>query len=923
MPSIPRYLGAPLENNQVAILEIPAFAEYIAAMTTKSFDPNALPPHFDAALREAHWDGVWESAGIYRWDATRSREETFVVDTPPPTVSGSLHMGHVFSYTHTDILTRQRRMLGQNIFYPMGWDDNGLPTERRVQNYFHVRCEATVPYDASLTIEMATDEKRKNERPLLVSRKNFIELCHRVTVEDERAFENLFRRIGLSVDWTQTYATIDDRCREIAQASFLDLVAKGRVYNVDAPTMWDVDFQTAVAQAEVEDRDKPGAYHHLEFAVEGSDESFIIATTRPELLPACVGVTAHPDDERYRHLFGKRAITPLFRAPVTIFPSELADPKKGTGILMVCTFGDATDVLWWRKEKLPLRQIIARDGRLRELTFGTDEFPSTAPDQANAAYAKLLGKNVTQAQKLIVEELKAEGASANGKGAPLVKPPQPITHPVKHYEKGERALEFISTRQWFVKLLEERDQLLSKGAEVKWWPGFMHSRYQNWTENLNLDWCVSRQRYFGVPIPVWYPLSADGSPRYDAPIYPTADALPVDPMSDVPPGMTEAQRNQPGGFSGDPDVFDTWFTSSLTPQISSHWSLDDARHAKLFPADIRPQSHEIIRTWAFYTIAKAMLHEGTVPWRNVIISGWILDKDRKKMSKSVGNVVTPIDLLNEHTSDGVRYWAASARLGTDTAFDDKVLKVGKRLVTKLYNAGKFVLSQTADGDVSPASITEEIDRAFLEKLRAVIDDATAAFTEFQYAQALMATEQFFWSQFTDTYLELVKIRARGDVGDAAGRRSAVAALRLALGVLLRLFAPMLPFITEEVWSWAFADETGAPTIHRASWPRRDELAAIGTPADTTSFDVACEVFAAINKKKTESGASVGRAITTMTLRAPKERLAVFARVQADVLAAAKVRHAHIEAAATEGDTFVIEGVEIAPKEEKPDAASAS
>jgi valyl-tRNA synthetase len=878
----------------------------------RTIDPATLPSHFDAPSAEKRWDEAWQRAGIYRWDPSRPREQTFVVDTPPPTVSGSLHMGHVFSYTHTDVLVRQRRMRGMNVFYPMGWDDNGLPTERRVQNYFHVRCDPNLPYEGpkfAAGLAQATTSQREKERPRIVSRRAFIELCHRVTREDEKAFEALFRRVGLSVDWSQVYATIDDRCRRIAQLSFLDLYEKGHVYTIEAPTMWDVDFQTAVAQAEVEDREKPGAFHHLEFAVEGGG-SFTIATTRPELLPACVGVTAHPDDERFRKYFGKRAVTPLFRAPVPIFPSELADPKKGTGILMVCTFGDATDVHWWREQKLPLRQILGRDGRLREVRFGTDEYPSLDPERANAAYAQLAGKTVSQAQQAIVELLRDPAASAvPGGGAPLQGEPRRIQHAVKYYEKGDRPLEFVTTRQWFVRLLPQKAALLEKGEAIRWHPDFMRLRYRNWTEGLQIDWCVSRQRYFGVPIPVWYPVRENGSLDYDRPILPPASRLPIDPLIDTPDGFTEAQRGRPGGFAGDPDVFDTWFTSSLTPQITSGWLLDPERHRKLFPADIRPQSHEIIRTWAFYTIAKALLHENNVPWRHVVISGWILDPDRKKMSKSAGNVVTPVKLLDDYGADGVRYWAASARLGMDTAFDEKVLKIGKRLVTKIFNAGKFVLSQRAE----PGPITHELDRAFVAELRALVAKASASFEAFDYAHALQETEQFFWSRFTDTYLELAKFRARGDLGDGAARASAVAALRLGLDVLLRLLAPILPYITEEVWSWAFAEERAQPSIHRAPWPSDAEFAAIAPPARAASLQIAIDALAAIHKAKTERGASVGRVVNWLVLRAREGTLAELAPVLADVLASARVRDHRLEAADVEG--FEVAEIAIAPRAE--------
>ena len=461
-------------------------------------------------------------------------------------------------------------------------------------------------------------------------------------------------------------------------------------------------------------------------------------------------------------------MTPLFHAPVPIFPSELADPEKGSGILMVCTFGDATDVEWWRKEGLALKQLVGRNGRLVEVEFGDGVFESLKPEMANTYYAELVGKNVKQAQKRIVELLADPEGSATGKGAPLQGEPEPIEHPVKFFEKGDRPLEYLPTRQWFARLLEHKSELVSrKGSEIDWYPPFMEARYRDWVENLGLDWCLSRQRYFGVPIPVWYPLDASGEPDYENTLVADFDSMPVDPTVDVPPGYEADQRGQPNGFMADPDIFDTWFTSSLTPQISSHWSLDDERHKKLFPADVRPQAHDIIRTWAFYTVAKAHLHEDTIPWHNVMISGWILDPDRKKMSKSKGNVTTPMPLLESYGVDAGRYWAASARLGSDTAFDEKVWKIGKRLSTKLYNAGKFVLTQP--GEAHP--ISNELDRAFIARLRKLAFDCTRNFEAYGYAHSLQETESFFWTNFTDTYLELVKNRARAVRGRRARRRS--------------------------------------------------------------------------------------------------------------------------------------------------------
>lgn len=875
-------------------------------------NPTLLSKHFESMEAEKRWDERWQEWKIYHYDEARGRDETFVVDTPPPTVSGSLHVGHVFSYTHTDLIVRYQRMRGKNIFYPMGWDDNGLPTERRVQNYFHVRCEPTERYQPDLRLVPAS-AKDKKERPRLLNRKNFIELCHQLTEVDEQAFQELYTRLGLSVDWRQTYATIDDRCRKQAQLSFLDLHRSGHVYQTFAPTMWDVDFQTAVAQAEVQDRPKDGHFHHIEFGVEESDATFIIATTRPELLPACVGVTAHPSDERYKALFGKNAVTPLFRVPVPIFPSELADPEKGSGILMVCTFGDQTDVLWWREQGLSLRQILGRSGRLEPVTFGTDQYPSLSPQTANQNYAQLEGKNVTQARTAIVELLRQEASSATSDRAALVREPEAVKQAVKFYERGDRPLEFLSTRQWFVRLMDKKSALLEKGREIRWHPEFMHARYRDWTENLGLDWCVSRQRYFGVPIPVWFPIRADGSTDWEHPILPSEQQLPIDPMSDTPPGFAEEARDQPGGFSGETDIFDTWFTSSLTPQIGSHWGLDDERHTRLFPADIRPQSHEIIRTWAFYTIAKALLHEDKVPWHNVVISGWILDPDRKKMSKSVGNVVTPMHLFDEHGVDAVRYWAASARLGADTAFDPQVFKVGRRLTTKLFNAAKFVLSHPG----RKGAITEELDRAFVAHLRGLVERVTAAHEDFHFALALQETETFFWTHFTDTYLELTKPRAwqseEGESHTEQERTSAIAALRLGLSTLLRLFAPILPYITEEVWSWVFAAESGSRSVHTALWPTLEEFAWVAAPRSDTSFELAIEAFSVINKAKADAQVSAGRVVESLTLAGRPDTAEEAGLILRDVFEAARVVRHEFVTRDLDGAAFEVVDIVFAPK----------
>jgi valyl-tRNA synthetase len=876
-------------------------------------DLNALPKNLEFPQVEGRHQEQWDREGTYRFQepvgvagGPSADMPIYAIDTPPPTVSGSLHVGHIFSYTQTDILARYQRMKGKNVFYPMGWDDNGLPTERRVQNYFHIRCEAHVPYEPGLDLppilstmtEKELEAKRIPQRSL--SRKNFIEHCHKLTVEDEKLFRKLWSHIGLSVDWSLEYATIDDRSRTLSQLSFLDLYRKQEMYQVEAPTLWDTDFQTAVAQAELEDREIPGAFHDIEFQIEGGG-SFTIATTRPELLPACVGIATHPTDERYRHWIGKTAISPLFRAKVPIFGSELVNPEKGTGILMVCTFGDQTDVQWWREQKLPLRQIIGRDGRLQPASFGSPAFPSLDPAAANEHYQKIQGKTVKQAQKAIVEILQATGD--------LKAPPKPIQHAVKFYEKGDRPVEILTTRQWFVKLVDKREKIIEYGSRVKWHPEFMFSRFKNWTENLSIDWCVSRQRFFGVSIPVWYRLDEKGVADYSTPILPEKKQLPVDPMSDVPPGFQESQRGQAGGFIGEADVFDTWFTSSITPQLGSRWELDLDRHRKLFPMDVRPQAHEIIRTWAFYTIAKAMLHEEKVPWRHIVISGWVLDPDRKKMSKSKGNVVTPSHFIDEYGADAVRYWAGLARYGVDTTFDPGVMKVGRRLAMKLFNAGKFVLSQSA----IEGTVTEPLDLAFLEKLKVQVEAAAASFENFEPAQALMETEKFFWTHFTDSYLELVKTRTWGEKTTAEDLRlkaSAVHALRLGMQTFLKLFAPFLPFTTEEVWSYGFAG--AGRSIHRTHFPSAADFSGIaqGNPA---VFEAAMAAQSTINQQKTLSKVSIARPVTDLVLRAHPASIQAFVPASRDVLGASKVeRLGWIEDESLSLHEFKVERIEYGP-----------
>jgi valyl-tRNA synthetase len=820
---------------------------------------------------EAKWSAAWEQEGTYRFDRSAPRERVYSIDTPPPTVSGSLHVGHVFSYTHTDAVARYRRMRGHEVFYPMGWDDNGLPTERRVQNHFGVRCDPSVAYDPGFEPPAEPSEKE----PISISRPNFVELCLRLTESDEQAFEDLWRTLGLSVDWSTTYTTIGELAQRISQRSFLGLLERGAAYQLEAPTLWDVDFQTAVAQAELEDRERPGAMHRVRFAGADIETDALIETTRPELIAACVAVLAHPEDERHRALVGHHVRTPLFGTRVPVMTHEAVERDKGTGLVMVCTFGDVTDVLWWRELGLPVRSVLGPDGRLLEVPWGSEGWESDDVDAARRNYAELAGRTINQARKRSAELLAESGE--------LIGEPQPVNRAVKFFEKGDRPVEIVTSRQWFIRTIEHQERLIERGRELSWHPTYMRARFEDWVNGLNGDWCISRQRFFGVPFPVWYPIDAQGKVLYEQPIPASVERLPIDPSTETPDGYEEVQRGQPGGFAGDPDVMDTWATSSLTPQIAGQAGEDGGElFAQVFPMDVRPQAHDIIRTWLFTTVLRSELDESALPWKNAAISGWVLDPDRKKMSKSKGNVVTPMHLLEEHGADAVRYWAASGRPGTDTAFDSQQMKVGRRLAVKLLNASKFALS-----DLPPAgeSLTHPLDRAVVARLAKVVADATASFEEYDYARALQRTEEFFW-WFCDYYLELVKGRRYDPDPEAAA--SVSRALRISLSVFQRLFAPFLPFVSEEVWSWW---QEGS--VHRAAWPEAGELEAEAqggedAEREALALDVTADVLREVRKAKSQAKRPMRAPVTRLVVHDVAARLDALELGEDDLLQAGSI-----------------------------------
>ncbi len=763
-----------------------------------------FPKNYNFIESEKKWQKIWQEKQIYAYDENIAKDETFVVDTPPPTVSGQLHIGHVYSYTQTDFIVRSQRMMGNNIFYPMGFDDNGLPTERLV-------------------------EKQRQVKASNMGREEFINICNEVVAHEEEKFRSLFNHIALSVDWSLEYQTINPLSRKISQMSFLDLVQKGEVYRNNQPILWDPVDGTALAQADIKDKEKASFMNYITFKTEANDE-FTIVTTRPELLPACVAVFYHPDDKRYQHLAGKFAVPPLFNVKVPLLADPLVQQDKGTGLVMCCTFGDQTDIIWWKTHNLPLNTIITKKG--------TIDFPHEIG---------IDGLKIQEARAKIIDILKEQEL--------LVKQEE-ITQTVKCAERSGAPLEVLTVPQWFVKTISHKDELLKRANELNWHPKNMKIRLENWINAISWDWCISRQRYFGVPFPVWYSKRIGEEGKI---LYADISQLPVDPLKDLPAGYSKDE------VEPDLDVMDTWATSSVSPQLST-WGISDEfainkdKHDKLFPMDLRPQAHEIIRTWAFYTILKAHLHQNTLPWKNIMVSGWCLAEDRSKMSKSKGNVLVPEKLLEQYGSDVIRYWSANSRLGADTAYSEDVMKNGKRLVNKLWNAAKFV-SQHFDKlsaedkkanliDVKE-KITHEFDQWVINKLVELVNNATSELQNYEYANAMHLTEKFFWSVFCDNYLEISKTRAYDEENkNPNGQYSSILTLYHVMKTLLKLFAPFMPHITEELYQILYSDNS----IHiKGNWINYGNL---NYKIDATQPEGLLEILDHVRKFKAEKNLSI-------------------------------------------------------------------
>ena len=769
----------------------------------------SLTKHYQPAQAEPRLQQRWQEMGVYHFHPDHDDRPVYSIDTPPPTVSGNLHLGHVYSYSHPDFIARFWRMNGYNVYYPMGYDDNGLPTERLV-------------------------EKRLGITAAQVGRAAFIEKCLQVSEDAEVDYQTLWQRLGLSIDWRYTYRSIEDRSRRISQHSFLELYHKGLAYRQEAPAIWCPECRTSIAQAELNDLERASEYVTLSF--QRSDGTALpIATTRPELLPACVAVFVHPQDARYRHLVGQNVSVPLFGQQVPVLADAAADPEKGTGAVMCCTFGDTTDVAWWHAHHLPLIEALGRDGRMT---------------QAAGAFA---GLTAAQARQQIKHALEQAG---------LILGRQPTSQSVRVHERCDTPVEYTIVRQWFIRVLDYKQELLQRGEQVNWRPDHMHARYRAWVENLNWDWCISRQRYFGVPFPVWY-CRACG-----AVITAGLDELPVDP--------TERGPRQPCAcgsrdFVPDEDIMDTWATSSMTPQIVGGWSPDGGPasgdmqlYQRVFPFSLRPQAHEIIRTWAFYTIAKSHFLYNALPWKDVLISGWgIAGEGMGKISKSRGGgPMPPLEMIERYSADAVRYWAASTGPGKDAVISEEKIQLGSRLVTKLWNVARFserflagYQSAETAPDLTPA------DRWILARMQQLIRRVTDLFHSYDYAAAKSEIEIFFWRDLADNYLEMCKQRLYDEAHPY--RPGAIFALHHTLLAVLKLFAPFLPYVTEEIYLGLFAAGLQDASIHTSAWP---------LPCtqfeDTSALDFGetlVELATAVRRYKSEHNLPLGSELSRLQL----------------------------------------------------------
>jgi valyl-tRNA synthetase len=743
---------------------------------------------YDPAEMEPRIQKFWEDEEVFRFQKD-SNAPIYSIDTPPRTLSGTIHMGHAMSYSQMEFIARYKRMRGYNVFFPMGFDDNGLATERYVEQKY------------------AVDAKE-------MSREDFIDLCLKETVIGGQYFREVWTSLGISCDWTTLYSTIDEHCRRVAQRSFIELYNKNRLERKEDPITWCPLCETAIAQAELEDKTERTFLTTIKFMC---DEDILpIATTRPEFLAACVAVVVHPEDHRYKNLPGKKARVPLFGHQVPIITDDRVDMSFGTGIVMICTFGDKTDVEWWRDYELETRIIIKKNGTMNE---------RSGPYE---------GLTLKKAQKQILKDLKENNLILNQ---------ETMEHTVNAHERCHTPVEFVIAKQWFVNVMDLKKELIERGKEITWYPEYMGKRYESWVENLRWDWCISRQRYYGIPFPVWYCKKCEKIMLADE------KDLPVDPVNDDPPRSCECGSEE---FEPETDVLDTWFTSAHTPQIAARWAEPDSMMDLLFPMSLRSQAHDIIRTWAFYTIVKAMLHHNSVPWFNAMISGHGLDEKGKGMHASRGNVVLSLDMVRKHSADAVRWWASEARLGEDLLFKEKDVVKGYRLCVKLWNAAKLVSSHLEEEPKKAA--LREVDTWLLGRLDTVIREATDHFDVYEYSRAKALIETSFWHEFCDNYLEIVKYRLYGKKDEAA-----LYTLYHALLTYLKLLSPYVPHVTEEIYQTIYAEWEKDKSIHSSAWPEPVGI------EESKLGQMIVDIISALRRWKSDRGLPLNRLLPRVKL----------------------------------------------------------
>lgn len=782
----------------------------------QSAQVNPTPKQYDPLAEEKKWQQFWEKNKIYKFDL-KSKALIYSIDTPPPTVSGKMHLGHAFSYSQQDFIARYHRMKGENVFYPFGTDDNGLATERMI-------------------------EKLKNVKGKKMQRHEFIKLCNETLKEIRPAFVQGWKDVAISCDFSLFYSTINDHCRKISQESFIQLYKEDREYQKEAPTMWCTSCQTAIAQVELEDVEQDSFFNDIIFKIQdkNKESDLLIATTRPELLPSCVAIFVHPEDTRYTNIVGKKAKVPLFNQIVTILADKRVNPEKGTGAVMCCTFGDQTDIEWYKAHNLSLIQSISEAGFMTEKA---------------GEFARL---KVLEARVKIIEKLKLHNF--------LVKQTK-IKHAVNVHERCQTNIEILNTKQWFIRYLDLKEMFLAAGKEMKWYPEHMRVRYENWIKGLQWDWCISRQRYFGVPFPVWY------CKKCKAVILAEEKQLPVDPLVDKPKKACTCGSKE---FTPEQDVLDTWATSSLTPQLAIQLfkKRKDYKelYPKLFPMSLRPQAHDIITFWLFNTVVKSRLSENKNPWKEIMIAGHALDPHGKKMSKSKGNVVEPQEVITKYGADALRFWAAGSKLGDDLPFMEKDLVTGKKMITKLWNASIFSLMHLQD--FKPEKVDKKklllMDRWMLAKLNRMIIEATDAFEEYEYSKTRAKTEQFFWKEFCDYYLEIVKDRIYNpDKRGKAARNAAQYGVYTGILTVLKLMAPIMPHITEAVYQEYFTKKEKCKSIHNSSWPKADMTAM--SEQDEKIGDMVISIISAVRKVKSEKNVSLKEPIKVLHIECPREQ----------------------------------------------------